>query len=214
IGLSVSYIRQLRGRPRPGYGGLPFADARELGVLSLCRKSWNSLQRRKQWAAGARGDSPAHAGRRAARRRELSGVLEWRLDQPATPPGCARQYGRLGRPLAIAWRAGERESAQRDHPHTQPHGRLVLSAFRRGMEMLEMRGQTVHGKWDLLGDAPQIAHPHSLTIDDPTPVADGDGRLWLFFRIPEHTLMFYLNQAHTNGSEWGIDTEFHSSKSF
>jgi len=89
-----------------------------------------------------------------------------------------------------------------------PDGRLVLSAFRRGMEMLEIRGQTVHGEWDLLGGVPQIAHPHSLTIEDPTPVADGDGRLWLFFRIPGHTLMFYLNQTNTNGSEWGIDTKF------
>ena len=89
-----------------------------------------------------------------------------------------------------------------------PDGRLVLSAFRRGMEMLEMRGQTAHGEWDLLGGVPQIAHPHSLTIEDPTPVADGDGRLWLFFRIPGHTLMFYLNQTCTNGSEWGIDTKF------
>jgi len=91
----------------------------------------------------------------------------------------------------------------------QADGRLVLFGFRRGLlaaqgaELLEMRRQTVHGEWDLPGDIPQIGHGHNLTIDDPTLAADGDGRLWLFFRIPGHTLMFYLNQTHPNGSEWG-----------
>src|SRR5215470_15927601 len=80
-----------------------------------------------------------------------------------------------------------------------------------------MRGEELHvgessavfssGAW-INQQLPQDAHPHSLTIEDPTPVADGDGRLWLFFRIPGHTLMLYLNQTNTNGSEWGIDTKF------
>ena len=68
--------------------------------------------------------------------------------------------------------------------------------------MLEMRRQTVHGELALLGSVPQITYPHGLTIDDPTPVADGGGQLWLFFRIPGHTLIFCLNQARTIGSEW------------
>jgi len=91
----------------------------------------------------------------------------------------------------------------------QADGRLVMFAFRRGLlaaqgaELLEMRRQTVHGDWELPGDVPEIVHPHFLTIDDPSLVADGDGRLWLFFRIPGDTLILYLNQTHPNASEWG-----------
>jgi hypothetical protein len=88
----------------------------------------------------------------------------------------------------------------------QADGRLVLFVLRRTLDRsprdtLEMLRQTVHGEWSA-DSSPQV-HPSHVTRDDPTLVGDGDGRLWLFFRILGQPHMSWLNQRLPNGSEWG-----------
>jgi hypothetical protein len=87
----------------------------------------------------------------------------------------------------------------------QADGRLVLFAFRRGLDSsrgVDLLRQTVHGEWLPVGSPIDTQPTGGPTFDDLTLAADGDGRLWLVSRIPGHTLMAFLNQTHPNGSEW------------
>jgi|SRR5215831_2674974 len=128
--------------------------------------------------------------------------------------GAAIQYRRQSEPGRGPWEPWA--TPQVPHPVSempeltiaaQADGRLILSALRtqNGSQQVEMLKQSAHGEWGPQGSGPVIhfAHPGGLTFDDPTLVADGEGQLWLIFRIREQPLVFFLNQTHPNGSEWG-----------